>query len=90
MSINYDVRKNFRSFVLNLKRLNTTWNTGRIVRFIQSCDNPPHSGYKSLHKCVSRILKRGTINDKKIYGRPATVITPEFRKNVHKENSLIL
>jgi hypothetical protein len=62
MSISYDDRKkNFRNFVLNLKHLNPTWSVGRIVCFIQTCDNPPPLKYKSLHSCVSRILKRGTI-----------------------------
>ena len=69
---------------MSLQRLNTTWSTGRIVRFIQSCDNPPHLKYKSLHKCVSRILKRDTINNKKRSNRPATITTPEFQKNANK------
>ncbi|CAF3142886.1 unnamed protein product [Rotaria sp. Silwood2] len=84
MSITYNDRKNFRSFVLNLKSLNSTWSVGRIARFIQNSDNPPHLKYTSLYKCVSRILKRETINDKKRSGRPVTVTTSEFRKNVDK------
>ncbi|CAF3557640.1 unnamed protein product [Rotaria sp. Silwood1] len=84
MSITYNDRKNFRSFVLNLKSLNSTWSVGRIARFIQNSDNPPHLKYTSLYKCVSRILKRETIKDKKRSGRPVTVTTSEFRKNVDK------
>ena len=29
------IEKTFRNFVLNLKRLNSTWTIGRMVRFIQ-------------------------------------------------------
>ncbi|CAF1523861.1 unnamed protein product, partial [Rotaria sordida] len=72
-----------RNFVLNLKRLNTTWGVGRMVHFIQSCDNPPPLKYKSLHKCISRILKRGTVKDKKRSGRPVTTTTFEFQQSVN-------
>jgi len=54
-----------------------------MVRFIQSCDNPPPLHYKSLHNCVSRILKRGAVNDKKRSGYPVTTITLEFQQNVN-------
>lgn len=84
MSITCEDRKNFRSFVFSLKRLNSTWSTGRIARFIQNSDNPPHFKYKSLYKRVSRILERGTIRDKKRSGRTITVTTFEFRENVDK------
>ncbi len=84
MSITYEDRKKFRSFVLSLKRLNSTWSTTRIARFIQNSDNPPHLKYKSIYKRVSRILERGTIRDKKRSGWPITVTTSEFRKNVDK------
>ncbi|CAF3709104.1 unnamed protein product [Rotaria sp. Silwood1] len=83
MSISYEDRKSFRNFVLNLKRLNTTWSVGRMVRFIQSCDNPPPLKYKSLHKCISRILNRGTVKDKKRSGRPVTTTTFEFQQSVN-------
>ena len=33
---------------------------------------------------MSRILKRGTVSDKKRSGRSVTITTPEFRKNVDK------
>jgi len=52
--------------------------------FYLNCDNPRYLIYTSLHNCVSRILKRGTVNDKKRSGRPVTVTTSKFRKNVNK------
>ena len=84
MSTTYDDRKNFRSFVLNLKRLNSTWSTSQIARFIENSDNPPRLKYQSIYTRVYRILKRETIRDKKRSGRPVTVTTPDFRKHVDK------
>ncbi len=88
MSISYEDRKNFRNFVLNLKRLNTTWSVARMVHFIQNCDNPPPLKYKSLHNCISRILKRGDVNDKKRSGRPVTTTTLDYQQNVNHHISL--
>ena len=78
----YEDRKQFRSFILNLKRLNPTWSVGRMVRFIKNSDNPPPLNYKSLHNCISRIINRGTIDDKKRSGRPVTTTNLEFQQNV--------
>ena len=54
-----------------------------MVRFIQSCDNPPPLNYRSIHKYVSQILKRDIVKDKERSGRPVTTITLEVRQNVN-------
>ncbi|CAF3043827.1 unnamed protein product [Rotaria sp. Silwood2] len=47
------------------------------------CDNLPPLKYKTLHNCISRILKKGTVNDRKRSGRPITTTTLEFQQNVN-------
>ncbi len=59
-----------------------------MVHFIQNCDNPPPLKYKPLHNCISRILKRGDVNDKKRSGRPVKTTTLDYQQNVNHHISL--
>ncbi|CAF3480899.1 unnamed protein product [Rotaria sp. Silwood1] len=66
-------KKQFRSIVLGLKKLNPSWQAPDISTFLQESEKPPLLKRHALIKRISRTLKRGTGEDKQRTGRPTTV-----------------
>ncbi|CAF0857474.1 unnamed protein product [Rotaria sp. Silwood1] len=81
-------KKQFRSIVLGLKKLNPSWQAPDISTFLQESENPPLLKRHAPIKRVNRTLKRGTVEDKQRSGRPTTIVTSTFQQQVKRSMRL--
>jgi transposase len=75
-------KKEFRSLVLSLKKLNPSWSASQIANFLQQSENSPSLKRHQLVTKIKRVLTRNTIEDKQRSGRPTTISTPDFQQKV--------
>ncbi|CAF4332446.1 unnamed protein product [Rotaria sp. Silwood2] len=75
-------KKEFRSLVLGLKALNSSWSASQISTFLRQSENPPLLKSRQLLTKVKRTLTRNTIDDRQRPGRPITISTPIFQQQV--------
>ncbi|CAF1364651.1 unnamed protein product [Didymodactylos carnosus] len=81
--------KEFRSFVLHLKKLNPSWKAKEITKFLLKSENPPHyTTTKALWLKVWRILKRKQVDDLPRSGAPRTTTTIEYIQAVKESTQL--
>ncbi|CAF0868025.1 unnamed protein product [Didymodactylos carnosus] len=73
------VKKQFRSFVLHLKKLHPSWKPKDIIKFLLHSENPPsYTITNALRLKVWIILKRNQVNDLSRLGTPRTTATIEY------------
>ena len=77
-------KKDFRTTILCIKRLNTSWNACEIATFLKQSENAPSLSRASLRKNIARALNRCNVEDRNGSGRPITVSTPRFQTQVRK------
>ncbi|CAF4924318.1 unnamed protein product, partial [Rotaria sp. Silwood2] len=76
-------KKEFRSFVLQLKLFNPSWEAKDITNFLVQSENPPPYRTKNgLRLKIWRILKRNQVNDLPRSGAPRTAATNEYIQSV--------
>ncbi|CAF2957771.1 unnamed protein product [Rotaria sp. Silwood2] len=76
-------KKEFRSFVLQLKQFNPSWEAKDITNFLVQSENPPSYTTKNgLRLKIWRILKRNQVNDLPRSGAPRTTATNEYIQSV--------
>ncbi|CAF4663029.1 unnamed protein product [Rotaria sp. Silwood2] len=80
-NISFD-KKEFRSLVLNLKKLNPSSGAPQLANFLQQSENPPSLQRRQLVTKIRRTLTRNTIEDKKRSGHPATTSTSSFQQKI--------
>ncbi|CAF1520942.1 unnamed protein product [Rotaria sordida] len=72
-------RKQFRSFVLHLKKLHPSWKPKDIAKFLLRSENPPsYTTTNALRLKIWRILKRNQVDDLSRSGAPPTTTTIEY------------
>jgi len=76
-------KKEFRSLVLQLKKLNPSWQAKEITKLIVQWENQPnYTTSTTLRVKVWRILKRNTIDDLPRSGVPRTTTSTEYLQAV--------
>ncbi|CAF3925362.1 unnamed protein product [Rotaria sp. Silwood1] len=76
-------KKEFRSFVLYLKKIHSSWKVKDITTFLLQSENPPcDTTTNPLRIKVWRILKRNQVNDLPRSGAPSTTTTIKYIQTV--------
>ncbi|CAF0864504.1 unnamed protein product [Rotaria sordida] len=72
-------KKQFRSFVLYLKKLHLSWKPKDTAKFLLQSENPPsYTTTNALRLKIWRILKRNQVDDLSRSGAPPTTTTIEY------------
>ena len=75
-------KKDFRSRVLNLKKLNPSRGASQLRNFLQESQNPLQLQRHQHVTKIRRTITRNTIEDTKRSGRSATISTPAFQQRI--------
>ncbi|CAF3846034.1 unnamed protein product, partial [Rotaria sp. Silwood1] len=79
-------KKEFRSFVLYLKKIHSSWKVKDITTFLLQSENPPcDTTTNPLRIKVWRILKRNQVNDLPRSGAPSTTTTIKYIQTLQKQ-----
>jgi activator of HSP90 ATPase len=81
-------KKNFRTLVLSLKNLNPSWTAPQIATFIEQSNNRSLLKRRQLLTKIRRTLMRNTIDDRSRSGRPVTISTTRFKKEIETSMKL--